>query len=239
MRDDGRMLDEIRPLTIERNYTCFAAGSVLVKLGKTQVLCTAMFEDRVPRHCLESKRGWVTAEYRMLPSAGPDRQSLHAPAGGRDQEISRLIGRSLRAAVDLHPLAGRTVWIDCNVIQADGGTRTASVTGGYVALVDALTKLRDAGKLDRLPIIQGLGALSVGIVDGRAMVDLCADEDRAASVDMNVVMSHEGKFIEVQGTAEKHAFTRQEHDQMVDLVAAAMETVKAAQIKALAAGLAT
>ena len=234
MRADGRMLDEVRPLTIERDYTCYAAGSVLVRMGKTQVLCTAMFEDRVPRHCLEEKRGWVTAEYRMLPSAGPDRQSLHAPAGGRDQEISRLIGRSLRAAVDLHAIAGRTVWMDCTVIQADGGTRTASVTGGYVALVDALTKLKNAGKLDRLPIIQGLGALSVGIVEGRPMVDLCADEDRAASVDMNVVMSHEGRFVEVQGTAEKHAFTRQEHDKMMDLIAAAMEGVKAAQLKALA-----
>lgn len=234
MRADGRMLDEVRPLTIERDYTCYAAGSVLVRMGKTQVLCTAMFEDRVPRHCLEEKRGWVTAEYRMLPSAGPDRQSLNAPAGGRDQEISRLIGRSLRAAVDLHAIAGRTIWMDCNVIQADGGTRTASITGGYVALVDALTKLKDAGKLDRLPIIQGLGALSVGIVEGRPMVDLCADEDRAASVDMNVVMSHEGRFVEVQGTAERQAFSRQEHDQMMDLVAAAMEGVKAAQIRALA-----
>jgi ribonuclease PH len=234
MRTDGRMLDEVRPLSIERNYTCFAAGSVLVRMGQTHVLCTAMIEDKVPRHCLEKRMGWVTAEYRMLPSAGPQRHSLHSPAGGRDFEISRLIGRSLRAAVDLHPLMGRTIWIDCNVIQADGGTRTASVTGGYVALSDALNHLKEDGKIDRVPIVQGLGALSVGIVEGRPMVDLCADEDRAASVDMNVVMSHEGRFIEVQGTAEKQAFTRQEHDQMMDLVAGAMEGVKSAQIGALA-----
>jgi ribonuclease PH len=234
MRADGRMMDEVRPLSIERNYTCFAAGSVLVRMGKTHVLCTAMIEDRVPRHCLDAKMGWVSGEYRMLPSAGPQRHSLHGPAGGRDFEISRLIGRSLRAAVDLHPLMGRTIWIDCNVIQADGGTRTASITGGYVALVDALHKLKADGKLDRVPLIQGLGALSVGIVEGRAMVDLCADEDRAASVDMNVVMSHDGRFIEVQGTAEKQAFSRQEHDQMMGLVGAAIEHVRDAQLSALA-----
>jgi ribonuclease PH len=234
MRTDGRMLDEVRPLSIERNYTCFAAGSVLMRMGQTHVLCTAMIEDKVPRHCLEKRMGWVTAEYRMLPSAGPQRHSLHGPIGGRDYEISRLIGRALRAAVDLHPLAGRTIWIDCNVIQADGGTRTASITGGYVALVDALHKLKADKKLDRVPLVQGLGALSVGIVEGRAMVDLCADEDRAASVDMNVVVSHDGRFIEVQGTAEKQAFSRQEHDQMMDLVAGAMERVKEAQLNALA-----
>ena len=236
MRTDGRMLDEVRPLSIERDYTCFADGSVLVRMGKTHVLCTAMIEDRVPRHCLEKRMGWVTAEYRMLPSAGPQRHTLNGPAGGRDQEISRLVGRSLRAAVDLHPLMGRTIWVDCNVIQADGGTRTASVTGGYVALVDALHKLKAGGKLDRVPLLQGLGALSVGIVEGRAMVDLCAEEDRAASVDMNVVMGHDGRFIEVQGTAEKQAFTREEHDQMVDLVVGAMGNVKEAQLSALAEG---
>ncbi len=171
----------------------------------------------------------------MLPSSGPQRHTLNGPAGGRDQEISRLIGRSLRAAVDMHAVAGRTIWIDCNVIQADGGTRTASVTGAYVALVDALHKLKADGKLDRVPILQGVGALSVGIVEGRPMVDLCADEDRAASVDMNVVMSHDGRFVEVQGTAEGQAFTREEHDQMIDLVIDGMNAVKQAQLDALSA----
>ncbi len=236
MRTDGRMLDEVRTLSIERDYTCFAAGSVLVRMGKTHVLCTAMIEDRVPRHCIEKRMGWVTAEYRMLPSSGPQRHTLNGPAGGRDQEISRLIGRSLRAAVDLHAIAGRTIWVDCNVIQADGGTRTASVTGGYVALVDALHKLKADGKLDHVPLLLGVGALSVGIVEGRPMVDLCADEDRAASVDMNVVMSHDGRFIEVQGTAEGQAFTREEHDQMVDLVIGGINDVKQAQLDALSAG---
>jgi ribonuclease PH len=239
MRTDGRKPEEIRPLTIEREYTMHPAGSVLVSMGKTKVLCTAMIENRVPRHCLDAGHGWVTAEYAMLPGSGDRRRSLRGSTPGRSIEISRLIGRCLRGIVDLNPLGRRTIWLDCNVIQADGGTRTASITGAYVALVDALSSLKEDGKIESLPILSGLGALSVGIVEGRAMVDLCAEEDRAASVDMNVVMTHDGRFVEVQGTAEKRAFDQEQHDEMLELVAGAMEEVKGVQMNALAGRLAT
>lgn len=233
MRTDGRMPNEVRPVAIQRNYTCYADGSVLIETGKTRVICTAMVESGAPPHCLEDNKGWVTAEYCMLPSANPQRRSLQGRVGGRTLEIQRLIGRSLRAAVDLYLLRGYTIWIDCAVVQADGGTRTASITGGFVALVDALWKMKGGGKLDCIPIVQGIAALSVGVVDGRAMVDLCAEEDQAASVDMNVVMTHDGRFVELQGTAEKQPFGRTEHDEMVLLVEGGMEQVKAAQIQAL------
>ncbi len=239
MRNDGRTPQEIRAIALERDYTCHADGSVMVKMGSTHVLCTAMVENRVPRHCLDAGHGWVTAEYGMLPSAGDRRKSLRNYPDGRDMEISRLIGRCLRACVDLNPLGRRTVWIDCNVIQADGGTRTASITGAYVALVDALSSLRKAQKIDALPILQGVAALSVGVVEGRVLVDLCAEEDRAAAVDMNVVMTHDGRLVEVQGTAEKQAFSREQNDRMLDMVMDAMEDVKAAQMKALSQSLAT
>ena len=233
MRTDGRMPDEVRTITVERGYTCHAQGSVLIHVGKTRVLCTAMVEDRVPPHCIGSGHGWVTAEYCLLPSSVPERRSLQGRVAGRTYEIQRLVGRSLRAAVDLHRLPGRTVWIDCNVIQADGGTRTASVTGGFVALVDALWSLKEREVLDCIPLTQGIAAVSVGIVDGQAVVDLCADEDKAASVDMNVVMTHEGRFVEVQGTAEGLAFSREEHDAMLALAQSGIRRVQAAQAEAL------
>lgn len=237
MRTDGRMPDETRPLALTRNYTCYAAGSVLVEAGATKVLCTAMVEDRVPRHCLASNMGWVTAEYCMLPSATPNRRSLQGQPNGRVYEIQRLIGRSLRAAVDLNVLEGKTIWIDCNVIQADGGTRTASITGGFVALVDALHGLKERDAIPCIPLLQGIAAISVGVVDGTPMVDLSAEEDQGAAVDMNVVMTHDDRFIELQGTAERAPFTAEEQARMVALAQAGIEKVKAAQLDALGGSL--
>jgi ribonuclease PH len=237
VRTDGRMPDEIRPLTITRHYTCHAAGSVLVEAGATKVLCTAMVEDRVPPHCLASNTGWVTAEYCMLPSATPVRRSLQGRVNGRVYEIQRLIGRALRAAVDLNALQGKTIWIDCNVIQADGGTRTASITGGFVALLDALNALKEKGAIRCVPLLQGVAAISVGVVEGAPMLDLCAAEDQCASVDMNVVMTHDGRFIELQGTAEGEPFTAEQQARMVELAQAGIDKVKAVQVGALADGL--
>jgi ribonuclease PH len=237
LRTDGRMVNEARPIAIQTDYTCYAAGSVLIETGKTKVICTAMVEPSVPPHCLAENKGWVTAEYCMLPSANPQRRSLQAPAGGRALEIQRLIGRALRASVDLYRFPGTTIWVDCDVIQADGGTRTASITGGFVALVHALRAMKAGGKLDCVPVLHGVAALSVGVVDGAPMVDLCADEDRAASVDMNVVMTHDGRFVEIQGTAERQPFEASEHDAMMRLVAEAMGPVEAAQLRALGGAL--
>lgn len=233
MRTDGRIPDEIRPLTIQRDYTRYAEGSVLIEMGLTRVICTAMVEHRVPRHCVADNMGWITAEYCMLPGANAQRRSMHGYPGGRTHEIQRLIGRSLRAAVDLYGMPGATIWIDCTVLQADGGTRTAAVTGGFVALVDALRKLKEAERFEQMPLVQGVAAVSVGIVDGEAMVDLCADEDRAASVDMNVAMSHDGRFIEVQGTAEKEPFARDQHDALISLAEGALPRIAEAQMDAL------
>jgi len=238
VRTDGRMPDEIRPVSIRRNYTCYAQGAVLIEVGRTRVICTAMVEERVPQHCMERGMGWVSAEYCMLPGANPERRSLQRGPGGRELEIQRFIGRSLRAAVDLHGLPGMTVWIDCCVVQADGGTRTASVTGGFVALADALRELHDSGRIGAFPLVQGVSAVSVGLVDGVPMVDLCAEEDRAASVDMNVVMTHGGQFVEVQGTAEGGPFGRSEHDAMIALAEKAVEQLKNAQVQALGSTLA-
>jgi ribonuclease PH len=231
------MPDEIRPLTVTRDYTCHADGSVLVEAGATRVLCTAMVEDRVPHHCMAANRGWVTAEYCMLPSATPVRRSLQGRVNGRVFEIQRLIGRSLRAAVDLNVLQGKTIWIDCNVIQADGGTRTASITGGFVALVDALNALKERESIACVPLLHGVAAISVGVVDSTPMVDLAAKEDQSASVDMNVVMTHDGRFIELQGTAEGQPFTASEQARMVELAQAGIDNVKAVQVAALAGAL--
>ena len=217
MRTDGRMWDETRELTLERNYSRYADGSVMAILGGTRVLCTAMIEDGAPLHCRENNIGWVTSEYCMLPSANPDRKSLQRPPGGRTKEIQRLIGRCLRAAIDLGQIGQRTIWIDCNVVQADGGTRTTSITAGFVALMDALRSLKEAGKIDQVPLNYGVAAVSVGMVDGRHMVDLCAEEDKRAEVDMNVVMTHEGGFVEVQGTAEQQPYSREDLDAMLDV----------------------
>ncbi len=231
MRIDGRLENEMRPLKFTRRFTKYAAGSVLVEAGDTRVLCSAMIEDRVPRHCLQRQTGWVTAEYAMLPSANPERKSLHGAPGGRTSEIQRLIGRSLRQAVDLTQLGQRTIWIDCNVLQADGGTRTASITGGFVALVDALAMLKNEGKIGVVPVLHGVCAVSVGIVENRFLLDMSATEDRAASVDMNVVMTHNGEFVELQGTAESAPFGRGSLDRMLELAGGAMDTLKSEQLK--------
>jgi len=233
MRQDGRLADEMRPLSIERHYTRHAPGSVLIHAGDTRVICTAMVEDGVPRHCLGQQTGWLSAEYAMLPGANPERKSLWRGPDGRASEIQRLIGRSLRMAVDLGQIGARTIWIDCTVVQADGGTRAASITGGFVALVDALWQLRQEGRIESLPIKDGVCAVSVGLVDGRPMLDLTAAEDQAASVDMNVVMTHAGEFVELQGTAEREPFGTEQLQELLALAARGAEQLTAAQREAL------
>ncbi|HEY8080577.1 MAG TPA: ribonuclease PH [Acidimicrobiales bacterium] len=236
LRADGRRVDELRPWSFERNFTVFAAGSVLMTMGRTKVLCTASVETDVPRWLRGSGKGWVTAEYSMLPGSTPDRASREAARGkqsGRTQEIQRLIGRSLRAVTDLEALAELQVTVDCDVIQADGGTRTASICGGYVALHDAFTRLVDTGKLSRHPLIDQVAAISVGVVDAVGMLDLPYEEDSRADVDMNVVMTGEGRFVELQGTAEKLAFSRSELDSLLALAASGIDELLAAQRVAL------
>ncbi len=235
-RHDGRALDELRPWSLERNYTVFAAGSVLVSMGRTKVLCTASVETDVPRWLRGSGRGWVTAEYSMLPGSTAERASREAARGkqsGRTQEIQRLIGRSLRTVTDLTALAELQVTVDCDVLQADGGTRTASICGGYVALHDACTRLLDQRRIAHHPLTDQVAAISVGIVDGVAMLDLPYEEDSRADVDMNVVMTGEGRFVEVQGTAEKLAFSRGELDSLLALASSGIDELLAAQREAL------
>jgi ribonuclease PH len=223
-RPDGRAADELRPITFERDYTEMAAGSVLVTFGKTRVLCTASVDEDVPRWMRNSGKGWVTAEYSMLPGASPERIDREAAKGkqsGRTVEIQRLIGRSLRAACDMRALGERQVIVDCDVLQADGGTRTASICGGYLALHDALTRLVQNTSITAHPLHSFCAAISVGIVDGRAVLDLPYVEDSRAEVDMNVVVlgrpGDELRFVEVQGTAEGMAFSRAELDSLLGL----------------------
>lgn len=220
MRKDGRQADELRPVTFERDYTEFAAGSVLVSFGKTKVLCTASVDEDVPRWLRGSGRGWVTAEYSLLPGSTGERVAREAAKGrqsGRTQEIQRLIGRALRAVTDLTAMADVQIVVDCDVLQADGGTRTAAICGGYVALHDALTRLQGLGRLTEHPLAEACAAISVGVVDGTPMLDLAYVEDSKAETDMNVVMTAGGKFVEVQGTAEGLAFSREELDTMIGL----------------------
>jgi ribonuclease PH len=217
MRIDERDLNELRPVKITRNYIMHPAGSVLIEMGNTKVICTASIEEKVPGFLKGTGSGWVTAEYGMLPGSTGQRKSRNTKGiDGRSQEIQRLIGRSLRSVVDLNRLGERTIWIDCDVIQADGGTRTASITGAFVALRDAVDKLMASNLLSSDPILTNVAAVSVGIVEGKPMLDLCYEEDSAAHVDMNLVMTGQGEFIEVQGTGEERPFTR---DQLNDLVA--------------------
>jgi ribonuclease PH len=235
-RADGRAVDELRAWSIERNYTVFAAGSVLMSMGRTKVLCTASVETDVPRWLRGSGRGWVTAEYSMLPGSTSERAAREAARGkqsGRTQEIQRLVGRSLRAVTDLTGLAELQVTLDCDVLQADGGTRTASICGGYVALHDACTRLVDQGKISRHPLTDQVAAVSVGIVDAVAMLDLPYEEDSRADVDMNVVMTGEGRFVEVQGTAEQLAFSRSELDSLLALASVGIDELLRAQRDAL------
>jgi ribonuclease PH len=217
-RNDNRAANQLRPVKITRHYTMHAEGSVLIEFGNTKVLCTASVEDRVPPHKKGSGEGWVTAEYGMLPRATHTRSSREAAKGkqtGRTQEIQRLIGRSLRAVFDLKKLGERTISLDCDVIQADGGTRTASITGAFVAAQDAVNQLIAQGKLTESPIIQSVAAISVGIVQGTPLLDLEYTEDSACDTDMNVVMTGAGHYIEVQGTAEGAAFSRKEMDALL------------------------
>ena len=220
MRHDGRAADELRPITFERGFTDQTAGSVLVSFGRTKVLCTVSVDDDVPRWMRGSGEGWVTAEYSMLPGSSGERVSREAKKGkqkGRTLEIERLIGRALRAVVDMKALGEREITVDCDVLQADGGTRTASICGGYVALHDACSKLLEAGVIESHPVVEECAAISVGIVDASALLDLPYVEDSAAEVDMNVVMTGTGKFVEVQGTAEGEPFDRTQLEAMLGL----------------------
>ncbi|WP_370186480.1 ribonuclease PH [Aeromicrobium sp.] len=219
-REDGRAVDELRPITITRHWLDHAQGSCLVEFGRTKVLCAASATEGVPRWRKGSGLGWVTAEYAMLPQATHDRsqrESVKGRIGGRTHEISRLVGRSLRAAVDYKALGENTITIDCDVLQADGGTRTAAITGAYVALADAVAHLREKGALAGEPLVQSVAAVSVGIIDGTPMLDLPYVEDVRAETDMNVVMTGEGSFIEIQGTAEGAPFVRSELDALLAL----------------------
>lgn len=220
IRVDGREPDELRPVVITRDYTEFAAGSVLIQFGRTRVLCTASIEDRVPPWLKGSGRGWVTAEYSMLPGSTPERVNREAAKGkqsGRTQEIQRLIGRSLRSVTDLELMPDLQITVDCDVLQADGGTRTASICGGFLALHDACSRAVQRGLIARHPVTDFCAAISVGIVDALPSLDLMYTEDSRAEVDMNVVMTAAGKFVEVQGTAEGEPFSRTELDELLRL----------------------
>ena len=232
IRRDGREPDDLRPLAFTRDFTQFAAGSVLVEFGQTRVLCTASVEERVPPWLRGKGRGWVTAEYSMLPGATSERNDREAAKGkqsGRTQEIQRLIGRSLRAVTDLPMLGEVQITVDCDVLQADGGTRTASICGGYVALHDALTRVVQTGGIKRHPLVTTCAAVSVGIIDGTPMLDLPYVEDSRAEVDMNVVMTGDGRFIEVQGTAEGLPFERRELDELLALAEGGIRELTALQ----------
>ncbi len=219
-RNDGRSPNQLRPVEIVRDYTEFPLGSVLIVMGKTRVLCTASVSEDTPRWMKNSGKGWVTAEYSLLPGSSPERVSREATRGhqsGRTHEIQRLIGRSLRAVCDMKVLGERQVTLDCDVIQADGGTRTASITGAYVALHDACSRMVAAGTIAKHPLTDSLAAISVGVVGEHCLLDLDYSEDSTAEVDMNVVMTGSGTFIEVQGTAEGKAFSRGEFDELLHL----------------------
>jgi len=236
-RQDGRLDDELRPVRITRGFTSHPAGSVLVEFGETRVMCTASVTEGVPRWRKGSGLGWLTAEYAMLPAAThtrSDRESVKGRVGGRTQEISRLVGRSLRACIDLAALGENTIALDCDVLQADGGTRTAAITGAYVALSDAVTYLAAAGALkDPKPLSCAIAAISVGVVDGRVRVDLPYEEDSRAEVDMNVVATDTGTFVEIQGTGEGATFPRSTLNLMLDAAMGACEKLFALQREAL------
>jgi ribonuclease PH len=236
-RGDGRRPNEARPLRFERDFTEMADGSVLVSVGRTRVLCTASVERDVPRWLRGSGRGWVTAEYSMLPGSSPERVGREAARGrqsGRTQEIQRLIGRSLRAVTRLELIPDVQITVDCDVLQADGGTRTAAVCGGFVALHDALSRLVAAGTIGEHAATDVVAGISVGVVDGEALLDLPYEEDARAETDMNVVMTGDGRFVEVQGTAERQAFSRVQLDALLDLAAEGLGAIHAVQRELLA-----
>jgi len=235
-RSGGRAADQLRPVRITRGYTIHAEGSVLIEFGATRVLCTASVEDRVPPHKRGSGEGWVTAEYGMLPRATHtrgDREAARGKQSGRTQEIQRLIGRSLRCVFDLAKLGERTITLDCDVLQADGGTRTAAITGAYVAAHDAVAMLLKSGKLAESPIVGAVAAISVGIVKGTPLLDLEYIEDVACDTDMNIVMTGLGHYVEVQGTAEGAAFTRSEMDELLRLAEKGIAELVSLQQKSL------
>ena len=231
-RSDERAPDQLRPTLITPNFLVHPEGSVLIEAGRTRVICTASVEDRVPPFLRGAGRGWVTAEYGMLPRATNTRSTREATAGkvgGRTQEIQRLIGRSLRSVTTLTEVGERSLWVDCDVIQADGGTRTASITGGFVALALAVQKLRAQGSIAKWPLLDHVAATSVGIVDGTPLLDLAYDEDSRAEVDMNVVRTGDGRYIEVQGTAEGQPFDRAALDALLELAGAGVDRLVALQ----------
>jgi ribonuclease PH len=235
-RNDGRKSDELRKVTIIRHYIKHAEGSVLIELGGTRVICNATVEEGVPPFLRDTGKGWVTAEYAMLPRAThtrTPRESVRGQLKGRTQEIQRLIGRSLRSVIDLNSLGERTILLDCDVIQADGGTRTASIIGAYVALVDAFRLLQGQGKIEAIPITDSVAAVSVGIVDGDMLLDLDYFEDSRAQVDMNLVMTGRGEFVEIQGTAEAAPFSKDEMDRMISLAQKGIRELSAIQQDAL------
>jgi len=237
MRSDGRKPTQLRPLKITPRYIKSADGSVLIEMGDTKVICTAKLEERVPPFLRNSGKGWITAEYGMLPGSSQQRigrESSRGKIGGRTHEIQRLIGRSLRAITDLRSLGERTVWIDCDVIQADGGTRTASITGAYVALIEAARNWREGGVMNVEPIRDSVAAVSIGIVDGKILLDLCYEEDSKADVDMNFVMTGSGKFIEVQGTAESSPFTKKQMERMAEIAQQGIKELLKTQKKVIA-----
>jgi len=236
MRSDGRKAREIRPVRITTGFIRNAIGSVLIEVGQTRVICTATTEEQVPPFLRDTGRGWVTAEYGMLPGSSPSRIRREAAAGhvgGRTHEIQRLIGRSLRAVTNLEALGPRSIWLDCDVIEADGGTRTASITGAYVALALAVRRLRADGRIAADPLTGSVAAISAGIVNGRPILDLCYSEDSSAEVDMNFVMTGKGRFIEVQGTAESKPFTKTQLDHLTDLASAGIQELSTLQREAL------
>jgi len=242
-RIDGRKFDELRQVKMVRNYIKYAEGSVLIEVGNTRVICTASVEEKLPRFMEDQTQkregGWITAEYSMLPRATKNRttrESSRGRLGGRTQEIQRLIGRSLRAVVDTKLLGERTIWMDCDVIQADGGTRTASITGAFVALWDACSYMIDHKRIGEMPITDFVAATSVGMVKQQKMLDLCYVEDSSADVDMNIVMTGKGGFVEIQGTAEKSPFSREEANDFIDLAASGIQQLIGLQRKMLIGG---
>ncbi|MCG2713147.1 MAG: ribonuclease PH [Candidatus Omnitrophica bacterium] len=235
-RSGKRKPDALRKVVITRNFMKYAEGSCLIEVGNTKVICTASCENKVPPFLRDKGQGWVTAEYAMLPRSCKSRVSRESSIGkvsGRTQEIQRLIGRSLRAVVDLKQLGERTIWIDCDVIQADGGTRTASITGSFIALVDALYTLQKEGRIALFPVRKFVAAISVGIIDGTPMLDLNYEQDSRAEVDMNVVMTSTGEFIEIQGTAEKEPFNQKQLTQLTKLAKKGIDRLIKLQKKAL------
>ena len=234
MRPDQRLFDQLRPVRFETDYLLTAEGSVLIEVGNTRVLCAASVEESVPQWLRGSGKGWVTAEYSMLPRSTHTRTPRERGGGnGRTFEIQRLIGRSLRSVTDLSAFGEKTVWIDCDVIQADGGTRTASITGAYVALVEAFQKMVEKGMIENIPVKDSIAAISVGKVEGEVLLDLNYEEDSKAQVDMNVVMTGSGKFVEIQGTAEGDAFTKKEMDGLIRIAQSGIKVLTKIQKRTL------